>query len=491
MRRRVRERIVMTARPYHFAAIVGGAIAGSVAAEILADHGVQVVVIEQNKRPYGKIEDGLPRWHLEQRKQEYSRIDARLKKSGVFFLPSTRLGRDLDFQDLCHNWGFSVVVLANGAWRDKELGIPGAADFIDKGLVYQNRFIYWYNHKNEEGYTGPRYQAPDQALVVGGGLASIDVAKVLQLENYERALRSRGVPTDVYELEKKGVPAVCQMYGIAPEDLGVKGCLLIYRRREQDMPLAQPPENATPEQIAKTEATRQKMLRLVREKYLFRVQDRRVATGLLIEDGRLVGLKVAETKVEGRKAEPIAGSKYELRAPLVISSIGSVPEKIPGVVMKGEYYNFNDGPLPRYVGTDGVFGVGNVVTGQGNIRASLVHSQQVTTKLIENYIGIGDGASAAARFYASAEAQGAVQAQAVLARVRVMPGLSDLEVAAIKQRIHILQERVGYTGDYDSWIASAPPPVTASQENFPTHLAQDSVHPSVSSSAALDCLGCL
>jgi len=44
----------MTARPYHFAAIVGGAIAGSVAAEILADHGIQVFVIEQNKRPRGR-----------------------------------------------------------------------------------------------------------------------------------------------------------------------------------------------------------------------------------------------------------------------------------------------------------------------------------------------------------------------------------------------------------------------------------------------------
>ena len=59
----------------------------SSAAEILADNGIHVVVIEQNKRPYGKIEDGLPRWHVEQRKsQEYSRIDARLKKPGVFFL---------------------------------------------------------------------------------------------------------------------------------------------------------------------------------------------------------------------------------------------------------------------------------------------------------------------------------------------------------------------------------------------------------------------
>ena len=112
-----------------------------------------------------------------------------MKKPGVYFIPSTKLGRDLEFEDLCNNWGFSAVILANGAWRDRDLGVPGADKFIDKGLVYQNPFIYWYNHKNEKNYNGPRYETPDEAMVVGGGLASIDVVKVLQLENYERALQ--------------------------------------------------------------------------------------------------------------------------------------------------------------------------------------------------------------------------------------------------------------------------------------------------------------
>src|SRR6266581_9584301 len=133
----------MSTNRHHFVCIVGGAIAGSVAAEILADHGIRVAVIEQNKRPYGKIEDGLPRWHVEQRHQEYGRIDARLKKPGVSFIPSTKLGRDLDFQDLCNSWGFSVVILANGAWRDRDLGVPGADKFVDKGLIYQNPFSRW------------------------------------------------------------------------------------------------------------------------------------------------------------------------------------------------------------------------------------------------------------------------------------------------------------------------------------------------------------
>jgi ferredoxin/flavodoxin---NADP+ reductase len=445
----------MTNPGRHFVAVIGGAISGSVAAEILADQGIRVAVFEQNTRPYGKIEDGLPRWHVEQRKQEYARINARMNKPYVYFVPCAKLGRDFDLPQL-FKWGFSAVILANGAWRDRELGVPGAEQYVDKGLVYQNPFIYWYNHKNEKDYRGPRYETPDETLVVGGGLASIDVVKVLQLENYERALKARGIHTGMHELEK-GIPAVCKAHGVKPEELGVKGCLLIYRRREQDMPLAQPPDNATPEQIAKTEQVRQKMLRLARDKYLFRFQERRLTTGIVVENGRMVGLRVAETKIEGRKAEPIPGSEHEIRAPLVISSIGSVPEKLPGIDMKGEYYTFADEDLPRYTAMDRVFGVGNVVTGQGNIRVSLVHSQKVTRHLVENCIKAGQGNGNAAQA-AGAEQQAVSDMKAIEKQIEVIPPLSDQQMAALERQVHSLQARVGFTSDYDSWIAKVTPP---------------------------------
>lgn len=442
----------------HFVAVIGGAVAGSVCAEKFAEHGIRVAVFEQNSRPYGKIEDGLPRWHREQRRQEYARIDERLKKPGIHFIPSTKLGKDISFDDLCRNWGFSAVVLANGAWRDRDLGVPGASEYIGKGLVYQNPFIYWYNHKNEKGYDGPVYEAPDGALVVGGGLASIDVCKALQFENYERAFRERGIHVDMHEFEKKGIPAICKLHGIEPASLGVQGCLLIYRRRVQDMPLAQTPDNATPEQVAKTEGIRQKMLKLAQDKYQFRVQDRRVVQGLIVENGRVVGLRVAETKVEGRSAVPIPGTEQELRAPLVVSSIGSVPEVIPGVSMKGEYYTFTSDGVPRYMGADAVFGVGNVVTGQGNIRVSMVHSQEVTEDLIQKYLGVSDDDSAGGGLYAAREMQASGGAETVTAQLQSVAKLSPNEVARIEQRVRELQERVGYMGDYDAWIAKVTPP---------------------------------
>jgi ferredoxin/flavodoxin---NADP+ reductase len=440
----------------YFVAVVGGAISGSVAAEILADHGIRVAVIEQNARPYGKIEDGLPRWHVEQRKQEYARIDARLRKPGVYYVPCVKLGRDVDFDDLCAKWGFSAVILANGAWRDRGLGVPGADDFVGKGLVYQNPFIYWYNHKNERSYTGPRYETPDETIVVGGGLASIDVVKVLQLDNYERALEARGIHTNFHELEK-GIPAVCKAHGVKPEELSVKGCLLIYRRREQDMPMAQPPDNATHEQVAKTEQVRQKMLRLARDKYLFRFQDRRLTTGLIVENGRLAGLKLAETKIEGRRAEPIPGTEHELRAPLVISSIGSVPEMLPGVAMRGEYYEFADEATPRYAKKERVFGVGNVVTGQGNIRVSLVHSQGVTKRLIESCVNAGSDGDDRSAMRSSTESRAAQNAEAVIDRIEAWPPLSPDQIVALEERIRGLQQRAGYAGNYDAWIAQVTP----------------------------------
>lgn len=101
----------------HCVAVIGGATAGAEIASRLAERGVAVFVFEQNRRPYGKIEDGLPRWHEALREKEYETIDAKLTRSGVEFVPNTKIGRDVAFAELANEWGFSAVVLANGAWR--------------------------------------------------------------------------------------------------------------------------------------------------------------------------------------------------------------------------------------------------------------------------------------------------------------------------------------------------------------------------------------
>ncbi|MBI2822725.1 MAG: hypothetical protein HYX74_10915 [Acidobacteria bacterium] len=440
----------------HCAAIIGGAVAGSTAAEILADAGVLCVVFEQNDRPYGKIEDGLPRWHVKQRKMEYQTIDARLDQPTVLFVPRTRLGTDIRFSELISDWGFSVVLLANGAWKDRPLPIEGIDRYVDKGLVYQNPFIYWFNHKNEKGYSGPRYSVPPGTIVIGGGLASIDVVKAVQVQVYEAALRARGVQTSMLELEQKGIPAVCAGHGLDPEGLGVKDCELFYRRRAADMPLATMPDNPAPAQIAKTEMVRQKILGKVLEKYRVRFHECHLPLAPLLDGDRLVGLRFVRTHVEGRQARPIAGSEKDIYAPLVISSIGSVPEPIPGIEMKGDFYCFKNWDTGQYEPAPQVFGVGNVVTGQGNIAISQKHAAHVATHILENYFGVGNGSRDISAIYEAAEERTGEQMEHVLDFLHRQPLLSPEQANRIVQRVQRRMREIGYLS-YRRWIESVTP----------------------------------
>ena len=310
-------------------AIIGGATAGAEAADKLAASGALCVVFEQNDRPYGKVEDGLPLWHTGLRRKEYDLIDSKLLREGVHFVPRTGIGRDIAFNDLVDHWGFDLIVLAQGAWRDRPLPVTGADMYINRGLVYQNPFIYWFNHYRESGYNGPTYEIHDDAVVVGGGLASIDVVKVLQLETATRRLKDLGIAVDLIEMEVDGIPETIARHGLKWDDLGLWGCTLYYRRRIEDMPLAEAPENATREQIEKIESVRRRILEKAQNKYLFRVEPLAAPVGVIASGDRLTGLRFARTRLDERgKAVIVPGAEREVHTKLIISSIGSIPEPI-------------------------------------------------------------------------------------------------------------------------------------------------------------------
>lgn len=443
----------------HVVAIFGGACAGSTAADILAARGVDVVVFEQNLRPYGKIEDGLPRWHRDQRRMEYKRIDTRLDRPGVHFVPRTRLGTDLQFDDVVH-WGFSAVLLANGAWRDRPLDIPDADAWLGRGLVYQNPFIYWFNHAPEASYAGTRYDIPPGAICIGGGLASIDVVKVFQLELYGRALASRGVAVTMHDLEHAGIPATCQAHGIAdPATLGVQDAWLVYRRRIEDMPLASPPANATADQILKIEAVRKKMLAKAQDKFLFRVRTMALPVALVTDGARVTGVRFVETEMRDGKAVARDDRSFEIASTLVVSAIGSLPEPLPGIAMNGTFYDYADWDTGAYAPVPGVFGVGNVVTGRGNIKASELHAKAVAHWLAEHYLGVQspEATRSLAGLTDGAQARAEAAAATVAAYVETRPVLAADRADALITRIRARQAAVGYDS-YADWMARVTPP---------------------------------
>jgi ferredoxin--NADP+ reductase len=434
----------------HFVAVIGGATAGAEVASRLADRGVSVFVFEQNARPYGKIEDGLPRWHEALRMKEYSTIDQKLGKPGVSFVPNTKIGEEIDFAELVTDWGFSAVVLANGAWRDRPLPVEGADDYIGKGLVYQNPFVIAFNHAEKGDVVDSSYTVHDGALIVGGGLASIDVAKIHTLELTIKALAERGIETNIVELEVKGIPKVLARHELVWEDLGLKGATIYYRRRVEDMPLMSAPEGADEARIAKVEAGRRRMLEKSTDKYRFKVEPLCAPVGLIVEGGRLVGLRFCRTSVENGRVV-LQEETFEVRAPAIISSIGSIPEPIEGIEMRGELFDFKNWDVGKLEGYPTVFSVGNVVTGKGNIVASRKHATHVSQSAIEAYLGVGDGdRNEASIGHSELDAATGLADQVVASLDCAQPPNAE-RAEALTLKIAARQREVGFE-DYKSWM---------------------------------------
>jgi NADPH-dependent glutamate synthase beta subunit-like oxidoreductase len=441
----------------HCVAVIGGATAGAEVAARLAERGAQVAVFEQNPRPYGKIEDGLPRWHVHLRKKEYRTIGEKLSRKGVHYVPNTRIGVDIDFRELTEKWGFTAVVLANGAWRDRPLPVEGADEFIDKGLIYQNPFVIWFNHSGEAAYDGPRFDVPDGAMVVGGGLASIDVAKILMLETTRAKLAERGIEVGVTQLEVKGIPKILAGHDLAFEDLGLEGCTIFYRRDVEDMPLSEIPEGATPERVAKVRAGRRRILEKATRKFLFTLEPLCAPDGLLTEGDRLVGLRFRRTKIEQGRVV-LQDETFERCGSCVISSIGSIPEPIEGIGMKGELFDFADWDIGRIDGYPTVFSVGNVVTGKGNIVASRKHATHVSQVAIEKFLGLDEDRDGEEALSDAANARAEAEAEEVADQLERQPPAPPEAVAALLERVRARQEAVGYGGDYKEWISQVTPP---------------------------------
>jgi len=354
--------------------IIGGAVSGSTAAQKLTEHGIRCVIVDQNRLPYGKIEDGLPRWHEKQRLSEYAKIDEVMANDLVDFIPLTKIGDHISFKEIYDiNW--SCVYFANGAWIDRSFPIKDVEEFSN--FYYQNPFVYWFNHYHEHDYNGPEIVIQDDILVVGGGLASIDVCKITQLELVKEKIKSKVKNVDVIDMEHKGIPKYLEEHNIDYNSLGIKGTTLIYRRDIENMPLTTIPSDAKPEMVDKRRQARRKILNNTQEKFLFNVLECTQPTALNIVEGNLEGLEIIKNKIVDNQPIPIDDSNQILKGNIIISSIGSLPEPIDGLPMSGSTYDIIDEDSGKFNNLDKVHGMGNAITGKGNIKASRVSARTV------------------------------------------------------------------------------------------------------------------
>lgn len=370
----------------HYVAVIGGSISGSEAATILAKNGFRVVVFEMNKLPYGKIEDGLPNWHIKLRDRQIKEIDKKLDQPTIQFVPNTKIGEDIDFLDLVKNWGFSAIIIANGAWYDRRLTIPKIDKFVDKELVYQNSFIHWFNHKHERCFKGQNYFIKDDTVVIGGGLASLDVVKIVMIELVKKQLYlQKNIDVDLFTLEKDGIAKVLEANNIKFEELNIGKAKLVYRRTAKYMPLKTPKDDSE-ESIKSAQKVSEKLLNKYMEKYLFEFIPLSIPVDFTEYNKKLTGVIFQKVKLKNNKVVPIEDSFFALKTSMVISSIGSIPEQIEGLTYEWSSLKMKENAGYHVYGFDTVFAVGNAVTGRGNIQESKQHGKQMTQLIIDKHL---------------------------------------------------------------------------------------------------------
>ncbi len=370
----------------HYVAVIGGSISGSEAASLLALNGFRVVVFEMNKLPYGKIEDGLPNWHFKLRDRQINEINNKLNHPNIRFVPNTKIGEDIDFLELVYNWGFSAIIIANGAWKDRKMPIPNINKFVGKELIYQNSFVYWFNHKHEKNFTGKNYFIENNALILGGGLASLDVAKIVMIELVKKQLYlKKGIEVDLFTLEKYGIGTFLEKNKISFEELNIGKAKLVYRRSAKDMPLKSPKDDSV-ESIEKAKAVSEKLLNKYKEKYLFEFIPLSVPVSFTEENNRLKGITFQKVVVENGKITPIKNDFYDIETTMLISSIGSLPEEINGLQYEYSSLKMRGNGDYHVFGFENVFAIGNAVTGRGNIQESKQHGKQMTERIIEKHL---------------------------------------------------------------------------------------------------------
>jgi len=436
----------------HYVAIIGGSISGSEAAFILAEKGYCVVVFEMKDLPYGKIEDGLPLWHINLRNKQEKNIDNNLNHKHIQYVPNVKIGKDILFEDLVKNWGFTSIILANGAWKDRDLPIENSHKFVDKGLIYQNALLFWYNHKHEPEYNGNCYEIQDETVVVGGGLASLDVMKLGMIELVQKALiQKKGIFVDVFTLERKGISSFLEENNITFEELHLKGMTLVYRRTAFDMPLKTPRDD-TKESIEKAREVSNKLLQKYAQNFFFNFIPLASPINKIEKNGILEGLVFQKNKFENNRLVPAIGESFELKTSLVISSIGSLPDRIDGLPYEGETLNMFQENGYRVYGFSNVFAIGNAVTGKGNIQESKSHGSLMTNKIIEDHLQQSDLFEVwLENINATIKNKVKEQINEIDAEIKSKKLMPDHIIQNMLENTEKLQKKVGYT-TYEDWI---------------------------------------
>jgi len=151
-------------------AIIGAGPAGLGAAGELVCKGHEVHVYDQLPEPGGLLIFGIPDFRIP--KEGVKKGIKELIEVGVVFHLNTKVGRDIDLEDLIRE--YDAVLIATGTWRSRDLRIPGE----DLKRVYHAFHYIIDYHLHKYGYLDHAPELKGKTLVIGGGLTAVDACYI-------------------------------------------------------------------------------------------------------------------------------------------------------------------------------------------------------------------------------------------------------------------------------------------------------------------------
>ncbi len=301
-------------------AVVGSGPAGLTCAHNLSLMGYATTVFEALSVSGGMLAVGIPEYRLP--KKVLNGEIEKMKDMGV----KIKLNSPIHSTDDLLKKGYKAVFVSTGAHRDLKLNVPGEDK---KGVLTATAFLREVN-------LGKRLKIGSRVVVVGGGNAAIDSARV--------AVRK-----------------------------GAKQISMVYRRSRNEM-------SASDEEIKAAEEEGVKIIYL--------------ATAVkILGDGNVSGVECVRMKLGRRDASgrarpvPTKGSEFVIEADTIIEAVGQIPE-LPfaeqELVVSAEGRIRVD-PETLLTSKPGVFAGGDVVTGPSYVANAIGAGKQAAIS-IDRYL---------------------------------------------------------------------------------------------------------
>jgi glutamate synthase (NADPH) small chain len=295
--------------------IIGAGPAGLASAEELRKLGFQVTIYDRYDRPGGLLIYGIPNFKLE--KFVVERRTKLLKESGIKFVQNFEVGKEKSLYELRKN--HDAILIATGVYKPREIEIPGAGL---KNIFPAMEFLTASNRKG----LGDKVKLFDDGtldaqgkdiVVIGGGDTAMDCVRT--------AIRQQA-----------------------------KSVKCLYRRDRENMPgSTREVANAIEEGVEFIWLTAPK--KFIGDEAIKEVQVNRMKLGLADSSGR-------------KKPEIEENSEYNIKADIVIKSLGFDPENLPKLFSTPELIVSRWGTIKIDLDTmqtniDGVFAAGDIVRG--------------------------------------------------------------------------------------------------------------------------------